>query len=161
MKRLTLVRHGKSSWTENLRDDKRPLQKRGVTDGELVATNFKTHLKKPVKIFSSPAVRALETAKIFKRILNIHDEDFQIINALYTFNVNDLFNEIRNCDNTINNLMIFGHNPATTNLVNLLGDNYVDNIPTTGLTMFDFDVDSWEQIENGKTILSLFPKNLR
>jgi len=161
MKRLTLVRHGKSSWGENLPDDKRPLQKRGENDGELVSKTFKSYLNLPLKIWSSPAVRALETAKIFKRNLKIADEDFKIINSLYTFNVNDLFNEIKNCDNSIDNLMIFGHNPATTGLVNLLGDSYVDNVPTTGLTMFDFETDSWEKIENGKTILSLFPKNLR
>ncbi len=161
MKRLTLVRHGKSSWEENLPDDKRPLQKRGENDGELVSKTFKSFLSKPLLIWSSPAIRALETAKIFKRNLNIADEDFIVINSLYTFNVNDLFNQIKNCDNNIDNLMIFGHNPATTNLVNLLGDTYVDNVPTTGLTMFDFKTDSWEKIENGKTILSLFPKNLR
>ena len=161
MKRLTLVRHGKSSWEENLPDDKRPLQKRGENDGELVSKTFKNFLSQPLLIWSSPAVRALETAKIFKRNLNIADENFNVINSLYTFNVNDLFNQIKNCDNSIDNLMIFGHNPATTNLVNLLGDTYVDNVPTTGLTMFDFKTDSWEKIENGKTILSLFPKNLR
>tara|TARA_R100001369_G_scaffold20091_5_gene37078 strand:- start:44543 stop:45028 length:486 start_codon:yes stop_codon:yes gene_type:complete len=161
MKRLTLVRHGKSSWEENLPDDKRPLQKRGENDGELVSKTFKSFLSKPLLIWSSPAIRALETAKIFKRNLNIADEDFIVINSLYTFNVNDLFNQIKNCDNSIDNLMIFGHNPATTNLVNLLGDTYLDNVPTTGLTMFDFKTDSWEKIENGKTILSLFPKNLR
>lgn len=161
MKRLTLVRHGKSSWGENLPDDKRPLLERGETDGELVATAFSSYLKQPIKVWTSPAVRALETAKIFKRILNIGAQDFQIVKALYTFNMNDLYKEIKNCDNTIDNLMIFGHNPATTNLVNLLGESYVTNVPTTGLTMFDFDTDSWEHIENGKTILSLFPKNLR
>ena len=161
MKRLTLVRHGKSSWDENLPDDKRPLQKRGENDGELVSKALKSFLTQPVLVWSSPAVRALETAKIFKSNLNIADEDFHIIKALYTFNVNDLFNQIKNCDNSIENLMIFGHNPATTNLVNFLGDAYVENVPTTGLFMFDFETDNWENIENGKTILSLFPKNLR
>ncbi len=161
MKKLTLVRHGKSSWSENLADNKRPLKKRGEEDGELVSKACNSFLTQPVTVWSSPAVRALETAKIFKRNLNIADKNFHIIKALYTFNMNDLFNQIKNCDNSVDNLMIFGHNPATTNLVNLLGETYVENVPTTGLSMFEFEADSWSTIENGKTILSLFPKNLR
>ncbi len=161
MKRLILVRHGKSSWEQNLPDDQRPLKKRGEKDGLLVANAFKDVLQKPVTAWSSPAVRALETAKIFKKTLNIEDQNFTIKSSLYTFNSSDLYSQILKCDEEIDTLMIFGHNPATTNLVNKLGDSFVDNVPTTGLTVIEFDCESWENIENGKTTLSLFPKNLR
>ena len=57
--------------------------------------------------------------------------------------------------------MVFGHNPAMTGLVNLLGDKPIDNLPTTGLCVIDFDLNSWKDIETGKTLLQLFPKNLR
>jgi phosphohistidine phosphatase len=161
MKRLILVRHGKSSWKHNLPDDQRPLKKRGEKDGVLVANAFQKQLRKPVKVWSSPAARALETAKIFKRILSIEDVDFNIKSSLYTFTSRDLLNEIHNCDPVIDTLMVFGHNPAMTNVVNNLGDSQVDNVPTTGLTVIDFQSDSWKNLKDGKTILSLFPKNLR
>jgi len=161
MKRLILVRHGKSSWKNNLPDDKRPLKKRGEKDGKLVANSFQKFITTSVTVWSSPAVRALETAKIFKEILNIKDQDFHIKPPLYTFNSNELLNNIQNCDREIETLIVFGHNPAMTNLVNKLGDNYVENVPTTGLNVIDFETDSWENLKNGKTILSLFPKNLR
>lgn len=161
MKRLILVRHGKSSWEHNVQDDKRPLKKRGEKDGKLVANTFQEFLTTPVMVWSSPAVRALETAKIFKEILNIEDKDFHIKPSLYTFDSNELLNNIQNCDQGIETLMVFGHNPAMTHLVNQLGDNYADNVPTTGLNVIDFKSESWEKIKNGKTILSLFPKNLR
>lgn len=161
MKRLILVRHGKSSWEHNLPDDQRPLKKRGKKDGMLVANAFEKHFIKPVTVWSSPAIRALDTAKIFKQVLNIEDSDFNIKSSLYTFDSRDLLNHIQNCDPTIDNLMVFGHNPAMTNVVNTLGDLYVDNVPTTGLTVIDFQSDNWKNLKNGKTILSLFPKNLR
>lgn len=161
MKRLILVRHGKSSWEHTLPDDQRPLKKRGERDGMLVANAFEKHLKKPVTVWSSPAIRALDTAKIFKHVLNIEDRDFHIKSSLYTFESNDLLNQIQNCDPTIDSLMVFGHNPAMTNVVNKLGDSHIDNVPTTGLTVIDFQSDSWKNLKNGKTILSLFPKNLR
>ncbi len=161
MKRLILVRHGKSAWDQNLPDDKRPLKKRGKKDGLLVAKSFSSFLQKPVTVWSSPAVRALSTAKIFKSELTIEDKDFNVINSLYTFNSGDLYSQIQKCDPSVDILMIFGHNPAMTNLVNKLGDSSVDNVPTTGLTVIDFETNSWENLKVGKTILSLFPKNLR
>ncbi|WP_010229361.1 SixA phosphatase family protein [Gillisia marina] len=161
MKRLILIRHGKSAWDQNLPDEKRPLKKRGERDGSLVAKSFSATFQKPVTVWSSPAVRALTTAKIFKKELDIEDQDFNVKSSLYTFNSGDLYSQIQNCDPEIDTLMVFGHNPAMTNLVNNLGDSHVDNVPTTGLTVIDFTTNSWENLKNGKTILSLFPKNLR
>lgn len=161
MKRLILVRHGKSSWKYDVADDKRPLKERGFKDGELIAGTFEKFFVPPVIIWTSPAVRAFETAKIFKETLSIGDRDFTIKPSLYTFNKKDLLDVIRSCEENVHKLMVFGHNPAMTGVVNELGDKTFDNIPTTGLTVIDFEVSSWKDISNGKTILNLFPKNLR
>ncbi len=160
MKRLILVRHGKSSWEHELTDDKRPLIKRGIKDGELIAKAFEKFFNKPTVVWSSPAVRALETAKIFKEKLQIEDRDFFIRTGLYTFDKDDLLKQIESCDKQVQTLMVFGHNPAMTGLVNQLGNQYFENIPTTGLTVIDFETDSWKELKNGKTILNLFPKDL-
>ncbi|MBT8318710.1 MAG: histidine phosphatase family protein, partial [Gramella sp.] len=111
--------------------------------------------------WSSIAVRAHETAKLFKERLNVADSDFQVKQELYTFNQNDLLSVIQSCTNDIEKLMVFGHNPAMTILVNSLGDKKIDNLPTTGLCVIDFPVDSWKDIRKGKTLLTLLPKNLR
>ncbi len=161
MKRLVLVRHGKSSWEHNVADHKRPLKKRAYDDAEVVLKTFKEFYKFSASFWSSPAVRALETAKIFKKELEIPDEDFKVVDELYTFNQNELLHLIRSCDDNIHKLVVFGHNPAMTILVNSLGDQAIDNLPTTGLCVIDFDVDSWKDISQGKTILTLLPKNLR
>ncbi|SDR73842.1 histidine phosphatase family protein [Gramella sp. MAR_2010_147] len=161
MKRLILVRHGKSSWDNNLPDHKRPLKKRAYNDAELVLSAFQ-HFYQPGALFwTSYAVRAHETAKLFKERLKIKDIDFKVKEDLYTFNQNELLSEIKTCDNSRDKLIVFGHNPAMTILVNSLGDKKLDNLPTTGLCVIDFEVDSWDQIRKGKTILTLLPKNLR
>lgn len=161
MKRLILVRHGKSSWKYDVADDKRPLKKRGFRDGNLIADAFKRFGTGQLKIWSSPAVRALETAKIFQEKLEVGERDFEIISNLYTFHPESLFQQIQTCNDSIEQLMVFGHNPAMTGLVNQLGDKKFDNIPTTGLTVIDFETNSWKDLKEGKTILHLFPKNLR
>lgn len=161
MKRLILVRHGKSSWEHDVTDDKRPLIKRGIKDGELIANAFEKHFDTPAIIWSSPATRALQTAEIFKQKLQIEDRDFFIRSGLYTFDRNDLLKQIESCDSPLQTLMVFGHNPAMTGVVNQLGDQYFENIPTTGLTIIDFEAEHWKELKNGKTIVTLFPKNLR
>jgi len=161
MKRLIIVRHGKSSWEEKLPDDKRPLQDRGYRDAHLICDAYIKSQKKPAVIWSSHATRALETAKIFKEKLNIEDSNFFVKSSLYTFSRPDLNFQIETCSNEIDTLMVFGHNPAITGIVNNLGDEFFDNVPTTGLTIIDFETDTWNKLENGKTILHLFPKNLR
>ena len=162
MKKLILVRHGKSSWDNNLPDEERPLKKRAYRDADAVISAFKNHFKKDsIIIWSSDAVRALTTAKIFKEQLGVLDEQFEIKNQLYTFSGGQLLKTISECESSVDTLMVFGHNPAMTNVVNLLGDHDLDNVPTTGLVLLEFDTDSWKNLKDGKTILYLFPKNLR
>ena len=161
MKRLILVRHGKSSWKENLPDDQRPLKKRGYKDADLVTNTYLINKDNPLTLWSSHAARALSTAEIFKEKLNIADRDFLVNKELYTFNGAQLLKTIQTCDDALQNLMVFGHNPAMTSVVNQLGDQEFDNIPTTGLTVLEFETDSWKNLKDGKTILYLFPKNLR
>ncbi len=161
MKRLVLVRHGKSSWENDVSDKKRPLQDRAYEDAENVLKTFKHFYKFSASLWSSPATRALETAKIFKKTLEIPEEDFKIVEELYTFDEEELLEIIKSCPDDIHKLMIFGHNPAITMLVNSLGDKALDNLTTTGLVVIDFETDSWKNIENGTTILTLLPKNLR
>lgn len=161
MKRLVIVRHGKSSWEHSVIDEKRPLKDRAYKDAESVTAAFKGVFQKPAIIWSSPAVRAHETAKIFRERLNIDEKDFIVKPGLYTFNREDLYNVISTCGKEVDQLIIFGHNPAFTSLVNRLGDKEIANVPTTGLVVIDFETNSWNDLKDGKTILNLFPKNLR
>lgn len=161
MKRLILVRHGKSSWDNNLPDNQRPLKNRAFKDAEVVLNAFEEFYQGGAQFWTSYAVRAHETARMFKERLQVPDADFQVKEELYTFNQNDLFSIIRSFSGDNDQLIVFGHNPAMTILVNSLGDKKIDNLPTTGLCVIDFEEDSWKDIRKGKTILTLFPKNLR
>lgn len=161
MKRLVLVRHGKSSWDNDLPDHKRPLKKRAYNDAEVVLNSFQHFYEEPAMFWTSPAVRAHTTAKMFKERLNVKDENFKVIDDLYTFNQNELLRVIQSCPDNIDKLFVFGHNPGMTILVNMLGDKKLDNLPTTGLCVIGFKVDSWKEINQGKTLVTLLPKNLR
>lgn len=161
MKKLILVRHGKSSWEEDLPDHERPLKKRAYKDAGLVLNAFSGFVPGELTLWSSYAVRALATARLFQENLEVSEDQFTIKKELYTFERNDLLKVIKSCDNAVENLMIFGHNPAITGVVNTLGDQHFSNVPTTGLCLIEFETDDWKSINKGTTIIYLFPKNLR
>ncbi|WP_423819463.1 histidine phosphatase family protein [Salinimicrobium sp. TIG7-5_MAKvit] len=161
MKKLILVRHGKSSWKEDLPDAERTLKKRAFKDAGLVLNAFSGFREKPLKIWSSSATRALDTARIFQKRLEVEDKDFTVKKELYTFDAKTLLNIITSCEDDVDSLMVFGHNPAITGVANQLGDQHFSNVPTTGLCVITFEAEKWQEIKDGQTILYLFPKNLR
>ena len=161
MKRLILVRHGKSSWKYDVPDDERPLKKRAFKDADLVIKALKNLLRERPVLWSSHAIRALETAKIFANKFNVPDEQFSVKEELYNFDKNKLQECISSCEDTVQQLMIFSHNPGITELANTLGSQKFENVPTTGVVVIDFEADSWKNLSKGQTLLYLFPKNLR
>lgn len=161
MKTLILVRHGKSSWEYGVEDKDRPLQERGINDGHLVSSEFKSQDPVIDAVFSSPANRALHTCVIFLRNLNYPFLKFQLTNELYDFSGGSVMRFVKRLDNTLNTVMIFGHNEAFTHVANEWGNRYIDNVPTTGLVQLDFDIDDWASADKGKTTQTIFPKALK
>ncbi len=161
MKTLYIIRHAKSSWDYDVSDEMRPLNKRGFNDAELIGKELKTLIKPIDKILSSPAVRAHSTAKIVIEHLDVDKDIFSLEPNLYDFGGQDVIEVIKNCDDTINTLMVFGHNHALTSIANLYGSKKIDNLPTAGVVEIEFDTDHWKKITVGKTLLTIFPKSLR
>lgn len=161
MKSLFLMRHGKSSWELNASDQDRPLLQRGIDDAHLVGSEFSIQNTKIDYVFSSPANRALHTAMICLRELKFPLNQFKVAVELYDFSGDQVLDFIRNCNNGLNTILIFGHNHAFTHIANSLGDTYIDNVPTSGLVEIQFQEKSWKTITQGKTIQTIFPKQLK
>lgn len=161
MKRIYLVRHAKSSWEYNVSDHDRPLKNRGDNDAEMMAKFLADKFDLPEKIISSTANRAKSTAKYFKNYWKIKDDQFSLNRALYDFSGGDLIRTIKECDDSVKSLMIFGHNFAITDFVNTFGNLYIDNVPTCGFVVIDFEIDSWKNLTKGQTVYKLFPKEIR
>lgn len=161
MKNLILVRHGKSSWDYSVSDKDRPLQERGINDALLVSDIFQKKKIAVDAVFSSPANRALHTCMIFLRQIDFSFEDFKVVKNLYDFSGDSDLEFIKKLDKSLNTVMIFGHNHAFTFLANSLGNTYIDNVPTSGLVHIQFDTKSWNNITQGNTIQTIFPKEYR
>lgn len=161
MKTLYLARHAKSSWKHDVDDHKRPLKKRGEKDAHLVSQKVKEELKAPQLIVSSDATRALSTAHFFKDAWEIEEENFKTDHILYDFSGQNVMRYIKSLDNSLQTVMIVGHNHAFTSLVNMLGNHYIENLPTAGFVKLEFDEDRWEDITTGRTVTKIFPRDLK
>ncbi|WP_431242256.1 SixA phosphatase family protein [Flavobacterium sp. P21] len=161
MKNLILIRHAKSSWEAPLKDFDRPLMKRGILDAHEVSSNISKYLPKTYIIWSSTVARVAETALIFAQNISYPLESIVFKDDLYTFDDKQLEKVIKSCDNSLESVILFGHNEAITNFVNKFGDVFIDNVPTSGFVSLQFDTESWDTLNKGKTHKTIFPKDLK
>ena len=80
--------------------------------------------------------------------------------AIYEFSTNAVMHFIEKIDNSLDKVIVVGHNPAITDLANYFGGEPISNIPTCGVFCLDLDISSWGKIfENcGKVKFFEFPK---
>ena len=162
MKSLIIVRHCKSSWADlSLSDFDRPLNKRGNIDGELMSNYLKEKEKKIDKLISSTSKRTRLTSKYF--IEKIHFNSISYLDELYHASYSEIIKIISKIENNFNNIMVIGHNPGLTELINHFTDMRIYNIPTTGIIKVEFKEAKWSKItENkGKIVYKKFPKELK
>jgi phosphohistidine phosphatase len=163
MKILYLVRHAKSSWNDPEMDDfDRPLNGRGEKNAPEMAKRLKRKRVKPDLMISSPANRALTTAKLMAKELGYSEKDIEEIPSLYHASENSILRIVQTIDDHSDSVMIFGHNPGMTYFANMLCKNYrIENIPTAGVFSVRFNVISWKEAsaENCELIFFDYPKN--
>lgn len=163
MKELYLVRHAKSSWAyDDVDDYDRPLKGRGISDAHFISNILAQQNTTPQALFSSPATRAVHTAMIFARNLNFPFSAIRLHEDLYMCSEGHLLEFIRSIDNDYKSVLIFGHNPTLTNFVNRCTPQRIDNLPTTGVACFHFDINNWNEAQFSAELALLdYPKKHR
>ena len=150
MKTLYLVRHAKSSWDfPDLADIDRPLGKRGIKNAPEMAERLTARNIYPEIMVSSPAVRALETAKVIANTIGYPEKEIIINTKVYHGNVRELLEAVQSTDDPYDSLMLFGHNPGFTAFANLLANEQIENIPTCGIFACNLPVDHWSEVSLG------------
>ncbi len=155
------MRHGKSSWKYDVGDKERPLKTRGIADIGFISEAFNKKFNHPEKVFSSPAKRAFNTCEIFLKKIEYSYNRPEIIPQLYDFSGSNLVDFVKSLDDKCQDIMVFGHNYAMTYFTNTYGNIYIDNLPTSGLAVIEFDIEHWKDLKRGNTIEILIPKDLR
>lgn len=153
MKKLYIVRHAQKEDEQIGRDDyDRELSDEGIIDAQKMAEYFASK-KLPVDlIVASPASRTKTTAEIFAKALK-YNKTIMLNEVLYMAFVNELLETITYTFDTVDSMLLVGHNPSLTALaITLVG--FKEKFQMGAVMEIDFDCDSWIDIckENAKLI---------
>ncbi len=164
MKTLYIVRHAKSSWDHpDLADFDRPLAERGENDAPRMGAKLKEYKQFPDLVVTSPAVRALTTAKIICEAIGFPVESIITNRKVYHADPEALLEIIRNIPDGKNCVMLVGHNPGLMYFVNNLVDQEIENLPTCAIIRVELKITHWVDTRwgCGKMISFDTPKSLK
>ena len=168
MKRLTILRHAKSSWDEPLDDFDRPLNARGRKAATMVGEELKRRGATLDCVIASPAERVRQTldqlAKGYCAPLDVHFDP-----RIYLASEDTLLDLIRGIPDDVGSALIVGHNPGLHRLVLLLTSEkgalrhrIADNLPTAAVAGVELNAGRWSEVEPGSGVLSelILPRDL-
>lgn len=162
MKRLFIIRHAKSSWSQpGLDDFDRPLNKRGQNDGPVMARRLGEAGIRPDLIASSPARRAKKTAKFMADGTGYDREKIRYIEDLYLGSLGVHLQILASLFNEADTLFLVGHNDTLTRLGEYLSGKNLGNIPTCGIVGLEYPEDfGFTTIAGmGRLLFFWFPKD--
>ncbi len=175
MRRLMLLRHAKTETNApSGRDQDRRLDDRGRRDAAEIGGWIARHPPFPDLVMVSPAVRAHQTWDIAWQAMKdfAPEPRVELVPELYGAGPSQLLQIVREASVADpRRLMLVGHNPGMHELALALGRSgdhvgrkaLADNLPTSGLAVFDFAVDDWTDVafRRGRLVQFVSPKLLK
>lgn len=164
MRRLMLLRHAKSDWSEpGQRDHERDLAPRGRKAAPEIGKYMARHGLLPDCAIVSTARRTRETWKLVGKTLS-SDPPAAFDDRIYEASPGDILSVIQDAPHDAANLLVIGHNPGLQALaLTLIGSGDVktrallaEKFPTAGLAVIDFPLDDWSRLRPGAGRLERF-----
>lgn len=170
MKRLSLLRHAKSSWeATGLTDHDRPLERRGERAALVMGRFIVQQRMVPDLVLCSTAVRAVETlALVATQWPDAPPTTFD--RDLYLTGVAAIRRRVAQVDDEIAHVLVIGHNPDLQDLtLTLAAGNHVPlkrkaehKFPTGALAVLHFSIDRWQALlkSQGTLCMVAAPRDL-
>lgn len=160
MKRLILLRHAKAVPKE-AEDFERVLAPQGRADmGPIAAYLAARPDRRPDLALVSPAARTRETWTLAQAKLGAVATAFE--EDIYEADIDDLLDILRDADGIMadgptETLILVGHNPGISDLAGALAgsgddgllDELARGMPTAGVAILDFEIESWRELHPG------------
>jgi len=160
MKKLIFVRHGRAEeQASSSTDYERSLTNKGKSVSEQMANILKEKVTIPAVFVTSPAFRAYETALVFARVMEYDPDKIILKNTLYTHgNLKTFAGILEEISDDIDCVILFGHNPAFTEIPDRLSRSGIDFVPKSGIVGLSFKTDTWKGLLREKGTLDYFLK---
>ena len=165
MKRLILMRHGKSSWKNaDIDDFDRPLKKRGKRDARFMAEFLVSKKLLPDLILASSALRTHQTTELVNEVFKLNDSYIRYYDDFYLSDQEEFIDTLIQLSNTLQSVMNIGHNPTIEFFISSL-TNESHRFPTAAVAHIELNISNWAKLEtansNGKLLNIWRPKELR
>jgi phosphohistidine phosphatase len=149
--KLFIVRHATAQERgEALPDFERPLVKKGEKEAAAVARYLAARHPAPDLMISSFANRAIETAHLFAKAFRYPRQKILLREGFYgSTKIEDLAAEIRKQPDKARSLMLFGHDPAFSQLAAHLITGFQEVLPKAGVVVAEFPAKRWRDLESG------------
>lgn len=167
MKRLSILRHAKSSWAQpGLPDESRPLNKRGKKQLERLSDWLADHPLNAQIALCSAAQRTRETWEGIEQALP--DTPVEFLSELYDGMIDDYLTALY--ERQEDNILLIGHNPTCDEVARALSapsspqiDRLMAQHFSTGtLAVIEFEITEWTQMRDGsgRLVTLLRPRDL-
>lgn len=167
MKRLTLLRHAKSSWDDPVsRDFDRPLNRRGERAAVTIGRFAREQGMHFDHLIASPAVRVVETLDKFREGYG-EMVDANWDRRIYLASSATLMDVLRDLPDSVSDILMMGHNPGLEDLIlalvpddgrSALRDDVETKFPTASLAVLEIDVGRWDDVGANKARLVSFTR---
>jgi phosphohistidine phosphatase len=159
-----LMRHGDAEPLHSAdRDFDRPLTARGYRDIEHIGRWIQKYGWIADRIICSTAQRAKQTSEYLCQQIGINPQTIESEERIYEADLNQLIAILNETSPSTKKLMIVGHNPGLSHLLNyLLPDESANSsMPTAALAIISLDA-SWRNLDQniGKLLSLILPQNL-
>ena len=144
MKTLYIVRHAKTN--KALHDLDRELLPLGIERTEKLGNYFVTNYCKVDALYSSSAKRAVQTANILAEKIHYPADKIITKEELYLTSQEEYFNILVEQPDSVDSVMIIGHNPEITNVAQFFVPDFTSYMQTGACFCFDFKTDDWTKI---------------
>jgi phosphohistidine phosphatase len=167
VKRVLLLRHAKSSWKDATRTDHdRPLTGRGRRAAKAIGRHLQEQRPPPGLVLCSTAKRARETLRRIEPALG--RSEVRAERLLYGASADALLERLRRLPDTVDSVLVIGHNPGLQELTLALADaghardRVAVKYPTAALVTLEFAGEHWRELEPGAAELVAFvrPRDL-
>jgi phosphohistidine phosphatase len=150
MKTLLVMRHAKTQPDAPAGDHARELTERGHRDAAAMGAYIHNRTGIPDAIITSDATRARQTAEIVATAVGF-SAPLTVEPHIYAADPDTLLAVVRRIPDEVNSAIIVGHNPGFEELAEALAGNHDPGVrlPTSGLTLFEFDVERWAAVREG------------
>ncbi|HQL69223.1 MAG TPA: histidine phosphatase family protein [Bacteroidales bacterium] len=158
---ITLVRHAKSDWDNDLDDHDRPLNHRGLKDAPMMGKLIGKNLLPPDLVISSSAVRALVTASLV--VGETGNQNILIEPDLYHSGVSDFTKVLTKHASNHRHVIVFAHNPGISDFLYYLDSNALLSMPTCAVAHLQVLAPAWDQLTRncGRLIQYWYPSMLK